>query len=59
MIYQSVQIYQLDNFEHAKETQNITYLDRLAKASVNVDWSSLPTARKIGMSSELIKKVYK
>jgi hypothetical protein len=32
------------NFEHT-ETQNITYLDRLAKASVNVDWSSLPTAR--------------
>jgi hypothetical protein len=45
------------NFEHtAKETQNISYLDRLAKASVNVDWSSLPTNRKIGMSSELIKK---
>jgi hypothetical protein len=36
------------NFEHTAETQNITYLDRLAKASVNVDWSSLPTARKIG-----------
>jgi hypothetical protein len=57
MIYQSVQIYQLGIISTAKETQNITYLDRLAKASVNVDWSSLPTARKIGMSSELIKSI--
>lgn len=34
--------------EHTgKERQNISYLDRLCRASINVDWESLPTSRII------------
>ncbi len=45
------------NHEHTtKEIQNITYLDKLAKASIKVNWSSLPTNRKIGMNTDLIRK---
>jgi hypothetical protein len=43
--------------EHTgKERQNINYLERLAKASVLVNWNSLPTARKIGIDEEVIRK---
>lgn len=38
------------------EYQNITYLDRLAKACVNVDWEKLPTVRRIGFDEYLINK---
>jgi hypothetical protein len=41
--------------EHTfKESQNITFLEKLAKASVNVDWEKLPTARKIGIDEEIL-----
>ena len=43
--------------EHTgKERQNINYLERLAKASVQVDWNSLPTTRKVGIDEETIRK---
>jgi len=43
--------------EHTgKERQNINYLEKLAKASVQVDWDSLPTTRKIGIDEETIRK---
>jgi hypothetical protein len=43
--------------EHTgKERQNINYLERLAKASVQVNWDSLPTTRKIGIDEETIRK---
>jgi hypothetical protein len=43
--------------EHTgKERQNINFLERLAKASIKVDWSSLPTTRKIGIDEETIRK---
>jgi hypothetical protein len=43
--------------EHTgKERQNINYLERLAKASVKVNWDSLPTTRKIGIDEETIRK---
>lgn len=46
--------------EHTgKERQNINYLERLAKASVLVDWNSLPTVRKIGIDDEIIRKYSK
>jgi len=46
--------------EHTgKEKQNISYLERLAKASVLVDWNSLPTVRKIGVDEEIIRKYSK
>jgi hypothetical protein len=36
-------------YEHTSdEYQNITYLEKLAKASIGVNWNSLPTIRKIG-----------
>lgn len=45
------------NYEHTtKELQNITYLEKLCKASVNIDWDSLPIARKIGFDSEMMAK---
>lgn len=45
--------------EHTgKERQNISFLERLCKASVIVNWESLPTVRKVGISDE-IKRKYK
>jgi hypothetical protein len=38
------------------EVQNITYLERLAKACVAVDWSNLVVKRKIGIDQELLDK---
>lgn len=46
--------------EHTgKERQNIDYLERLAKASVQVNWDSLPTIRKIGLDEEIMRKYSK
>jgi transcriptional regulator with XRE-family HTH domain len=43
--------------EHTgKERQNINFLERLAKASVQVDWDSLPTVRKVGIDEEIVRK---
>jgi hypothetical protein len=45
------------NNEHTfTEIQNITFLDKIAKASVKVEWSKLPTNRKVGINSEIIRK---
>lgn len=38
------------------EIQNITFLEKIAKASANVEWSKLPTIRKVGINSEVIRK---
>ena len=43
--------------EHtADEFQNISYLERLCKASVKVNWNSLPTVRKVGLDEEIVRK---
>jgi len=43
--------------EHTvSERQNISYLDRLAKACLKVNWESLPTIRKVGFDEEIIRK---
>jgi len=43
--------------EHtADEYQNITFLEKLCKASLSVNWNSLPTVRKIGLNEEIIRK---
>lgn len=43
--------------EHTtKESQNITYLQKLAKASVNIKWEDLPTAKKVGLDEEILAK---
>lgn len=45
------------NHEHTtKEIQNISYLERLCKASVKVKWAKLPVARKVGINQELLAK---
>jgi len=38
------------------EYQNMTYLEKLCKAVLNVKWESLPTVRKIGFGQELRAK---
>jgi len=41
--------------EHTtKEKQNITFLDKLAKACIKVDWEKLPTVRKIGIDDDIL-----
>jgi len=46
--------------EHtSKEKQNITFLEKLAKACINVNWESLPTIRKVGFNEEIIRKYRK
>lgn len=45
------------NNEHTgREIQNITYLEKLCKASVKVKWSELPIARKVGINQEILTK---
>ena len=45
------------NNEHTgKEVQNMTFLENLCKASINVNWKSLPAVRKIGVNSEVVRK---
>lgn len=45
------------NNEHTgKEIQNMTFLEKLCKASISVDWKSLPVVRKIGINSEVVRK---
>jgi hypothetical protein len=45
-----------ENEHTGRELQNMTFLIKLCEASVNVDWESLPTVRKVGLNQELIKK---
>jgi len=43
--------------EHTtKESQNITYLEKLAKASINIKWEELPTVKKIGLDEDILAK---
>jgi len=43
--------------EHTvSERQNIDFLEKLAKASVKVNWESLPTAKKIGFDDDILMK---
>jgi hypothetical protein len=43
--------------EHTgKELQNMTYLIELCKASVKVNWDSLPVKRKVGIDEEMLRK---
>lgn len=43
--------------EHTEdEFQNISYLDRLCKATLKVDWNSLPTTRKVGLDQEFVRR---
>jgi hypothetical protein len=43
--------------EHTtRESQNITFLEKLAKASVNVKWEELPTSKKIGLDEDILSK---
>jgi hypothetical protein len=44
--------------EHTdSEHQNITYLEKLAKASLNINWENLPIKRKVGVG-EIVRKKY-
>lgn len=38
------------------EMQNISFLERLAKASLKVNWSEIPVKRKVGYNGELYSK---
>ena len=43
--------------EHSgKERQNITFLEKLCKASIEVNWDSLPIVRRIGIDEEIKRK---
>ena len=44
------------NEHRGTEMQNISYLKRLAEASVKVDWENLPIKRKVGYNEELFAK---
>lgn len=42
--------------EHTtEEHQNITFLEKLCKASIKVDWESLPTVRKVGVDDDVMR----
>ncbi len=43
--------------EHTKsESQNISYLERLAKACLKVSWEDLPTVKKVGFDEVTMRK---
>lgn len=45
------------NNEHTgREIQNMTYLEKLCKASIKVKWSELPVIRKVGLNEEILAK---
>ena len=45
--------------EHShQEYQNITFLEQLCKACVNIDWNALEITRKIGINREIIDRNY-
>jgi len=44
------------NEHRGTEMQNITYLKKLAEASVKVNWNNLPVKRKVGYNEELFAK---
>ncbi len=45
--------------EHTNnEYQNITFLENLCKACINIDWANLTVARKIGYNKEIIERNY-
>ncbi len=44
------------NEHQNSEIQNISFLERLASASIKVNWASLPAKRKVGISSDLLGK---
>jgi hypothetical protein len=45
-----------DNEHTTREMQNMTFLIKLCQASVNVNWSELPSVRKVGLNQELLMK---
>lgn len=45
-----------ENEHTGRELQNISYLERLCKATLNVNWNDLPITRKIGVNQELVRK---
>ena len=42
--------------ERAERNITLSNLEKIAKASVNVNWIGLPTFRKVGINSEVLKK---
>jgi len=43
--------------EHTvQEIQNISFLERLAKACLKVNWEGLPTVKKVGFDEEILRK---
>jgi hypothetical protein len=43
--------------EHTvEEHQNISFLERLSKACLSVNWESLPTVKKVGFDEEILRK---
>jgi hypothetical protein len=38
------------------EHQNMTFLEKLAKASISVNWESLPTVKKVGFDEDIMVK---
>jgi hypothetical protein len=45
-----------ENEHTGRELQNMTYLEKLCKASLEVDWENLPVSRKVGVNQELVRK---
>ena len=45
-----------ENEHTGRELQNISYLERLAKASLKVDWNSLPIRRKAGVNADIVSR---
>jgi hypothetical protein len=43
--------------EHtSRESQNITYLEKLANACLSVNWEELPTVKKVGFDEQTMRK---
>lgn len=38
------------------EYQNLTFLEKLCEASINVNWENLPTVRKVGIDQDIINR---
>lgn len=45
-----------ENEHTGRELQNISFLERLAKASLSVNWNSLPVKRKAGVNVDIVNR---
>jgi hypothetical protein len=48
-----------ENEHTGREIQNITFLKKVAEATIKIDWDKLPTVRSVSINKEILKKHFR